>query len=63
MSKLKLYSVEGVFEYWIVDHQQQAIEVYRREGGILKKAMTWFKVDRIATPLLPGFSYEVASLF
>ena len=62
-TKLKLYSVEGVFEYWIVDHQQQAIEVYRRENGILKKAMTWFKADRIASPLLPEFSYEVASLF
>lgn len=62
-TKLKLYSVEGVFEYWIVDRQQQVIEVYRREGGILKKAMTWFKADQITSPLLPGFSYAVSSLY
>lgn len=62
-TKLKLYSVEGVYEYWIVDRQQQAIEVYRRENGILKKTMTWFKADRITSPALPGFSYQIASLF
>lgn len=62
-TKLKLYSVEGVIEYWIVDRQQQAIEVYRRESGILKKISTLFKTDRLESPLLPGFNYEVASLY
>jgi Uma2 family endonuclease len=62
-TKLKLYSIEGVLEYWIVNRQQQAIEVYRRENGILKKVVTWFKTDRIASPLLPEFSCEVASLY
>jgi Uma2 family endonuclease len=62
-TKLKLYSVEGVSEYWIVDRQQEAIEVYRRENGILKKVMTWFKPDSIVSPLLPEFSYKLASLF
>lgn len=62
-TKLKLYSVAGLLEYWIVDRQQQIIEVYRRENGILQKAMTWFKTDQMISPLLPGFSYEIASLY
>jgi Uma2 family endonuclease len=62
-TKLKLYSVQGVFEYWIVDREQQSIEVYRRENGVLKKAMTLFQADQLTSPLLPGFSCEVALLF
>lgn len=62
-TKLKLYSVQGVSEYWIADREQQAIEVYRRENGVLKKAMTLFKADCLTSPLLPGFSCEVESLF
>lgn len=62
-TKLKLYSVQGVSEYWIVDREQQLIEVYRREEGILTKAMTLFKADQITSPLLLGFSCEIASLF
>ncbi len=62
-TKLKLYSVQGVSEYWIMDREQQLIEVYRRENGLLKKAMTLFKGDQLTSPLLPGFSCEVGSLF
>jgi Uma2 family endonuclease len=62
-TKLKLYSVQGVSEYWILDREQQLIEVYRRENGVLKKAMTLFKGDRLISPLLPGFSCEVGVLF
>ena len=62
-TKLKLYSVEGVLEYWIVDRQEKTIEVYRRESGILKKALTLFAGDRLTSPLLPGFSCALESLF
>ena len=62
-TKLKLYSVQGVSEYWIVDREQQLIEIYRRENGVLKKAMTLFKGDELTSLLLPGFSCEVGSLF
>ncbi len=61
--KLKLYSVQGVQEYWIVDRQQQAIEVYRREGGLLKRSKTLFSGDRLASSLLPDFSCMVGELF
>jgi len=61
-TKLKLYSVQGVLEYWIIDREQQLIEVYRRENGVLKKVMTLFKSDRLTSPLLPGFNCQVESL-
>ncbi len=62
-TKLKLYSIQGVSEYWIGDREQQLIEVYRREQGILKKALTLFKADQLTSPLLPEFTCEVESLF
>lgn len=61
--KVKLYSVEGVLEYWIVDREQRLIEVYRRENGLLEKAMTLFESDRLTSPLLEGFSLELGRLF
>jgi Uma2 family endonuclease len=62
-SKLKLYSVQGVREYWICDRIQQKVEVYLRENGVLKLAMTLFKEDNLTSSLLPGFSVSVAGLF
>ena len=62
-SKLKLYSVEGVQEYWIFDREQQIIEIFRREDGILVKALTLYAQDALTSPLLPDFSCGVASLF
>ncbi|PSB04998.1 Uma2 family endonuclease [Merismopedia glauca] len=61
--KLKLYSVQGVQEYWIADRQQQAIEIYRREDGVLKRAITLLKTDELTSPLLSGFRCEVEPLF
>lgn len=62
-SKLKLYSVEGVQEYWILDREQQIIEVFRREDGILVKVLTLYTKDTLTSPLLPDFSCEIESLF
>ncbi|MGH9768284.1 MAG: Uma2 family endonuclease [Blastocatellia bacterium] len=62
-AKLKLYSRRGVQEYWIVDWMAQQLEVYRRERGRLKQAVTLLLGDSIESPLLPGFSCPVRSLF
>jgi Uma2 family endonuclease len=32
--KRKLYSTQGVQEYWILDYQQQQIKVYRRKQAV-----------------------------
>ncbi len=61
--KLKLYSVEGVGEYWIVDREQELIEIFRRDNGVLVKAITLYTKDILTSPLLPDFSCSVASLF
>lgn len=62
-TKLKLYSVWGVLEYWIADREQEVIEVYSREYGVLKKAKTLYKQDTLTSSILPGFSCELASIF
>ncbi|HBQ97362.1 MAG: Uma2 family endonuclease [Roseofilum sp. Belize BBD 4] len=54
-TKLKLYSVEGVQEYWIVNYQQREIEIYRRNQGNLEKVATLFEQDTLTSPLLPDF--------
>jgi Uma2 family endonuclease len=61
--KLKLYSVQGVREYWICDRQQRKVEVYRRENAVLKLAATFFNEDNLTSPLLPGFSCPIERLF
>jgi Uma2 family endonuclease len=63
LSKLKLYSVQGVQEYWIVDRIAQRIEVYRRDNAQLKLVTTLLIDDVITSPLLPNFACEVARLF
>lgn len=62
-AKLRLYSVRGVREYWIVDWQARSVQVYRREAALLKLAATLFAEDELALPLLPGFALPVARLF
>ncbi|WP_199341246.1 MULTISPECIES: Uma2 family endonuclease [Nostocales] len=62
-AKLKLYSSRGVKEYWIADWRSRKLEVYSREQGILKLAVTIFSDDTITSALLPGFSCSVEKFF
>lgn len=62
-AKLKLYSVRGVLEYWIVNFQEQSVEVYRREQAILTLAATLYSQDELTSPILPGFSCSVSQFF
>ncbi len=61
--KVKLYSIHGVQEYWIVSWQQKTIAIYRRQGGQLTQVGTVLPGDTLTSPLLPGFGPEVAALF
>ncbi|MGK7923914.1 MAG: Uma2 family endonuclease [Spirulina sp.] len=62
-SKLKLYSVRGVKEYWICDRQKRSVQIYRRDNGILKLALTLFAQDTLTSPLLPEFDCLVERFF
>lgn len=62
-AKLKLYTAQGVREYWIADPHLQQIQVYRRENAMLVMVATLFPSDELTSPLLSGFSCAVAKLF
>ena len=62
-AKLKLYSLKGVQEYWIVDWRLHQVEVYRRENTQLRAFSTFLPEDEITSPLLPGFQCQVARFF
>lgn len=62
-AKLKLYSVQGVREYWIVDRLTKQVEVYRREKARLILVATLLSDDEISSPLLPGFCCSISCFF
>jgi len=61
--KLRLYSARGVQEYWLIDWQAQQLEIYRRESASLQLVATLFAQDELTSPLLPGFTFQIAKLF
>jgi Uma2 family endonuclease len=62
-AKLRLYSRRGVDEYWIVNWHLKQIEVYRHDGLQLATVVRLNEPDHIDSPLLPGFSCPLASIF
>lgn len=61
--KLKLYSIKGVQEYWIVDWRLKQMEVYRRQDAQLVLMATLLVNDEITSPLLLGFSCQIQRFF
>jgi Uma2 family endonuclease len=61
--KLKLYTLQGVLEYWIVDLRLQQVQVYRRQRTKLELVVTLLADDEITSPLLPSFSCQIAAFF
>jgi Uma2 family endonuclease len=61
--KLKLYSLHGVQEYWIVSWQQKTLEIYRRTEAQLKLVATLLDGDTLTSPLLPGFNTAITQIF
>ncbi len=62
-TKMEDYAAAGIPEYWIIYPEQNAVDVFRlAEGSYLEHGK--FGIGTIATsPLLPGFSVDVAELF
>lgn len=61
--KLKLYSVQGVREYWIVDWRRKSIQIYQRENAALLLVLTLFENESITSPLLPNFVCKLSEIF
>lgn len=61
--KLKLYSQQGVQEYWIVDGKLQQVQVYRRDNALLTLVVTLQVGDALTSPLLPEFAYPLNRIF
>jgi Uma2 family endonuclease len=64
--KRLLYERSAVPELWLVDTESRSVLVYRRsspEQPTYDEALELAGDDRLASPLLPGFSLPVASLF
>lgn len=63
--KKQIYARHGIPEYWIVDSEQEAIEVYRldRTVGAYRLAEICRRGGRATTPLLPALSIDVTELF
>ncbi|MBI1982887.1 MAG: Uma2 family endonuclease [Acidobacteria bacterium] len=61
--KLKAYARFGVREYWIVDPEAQAIELYRLAPEGYELTRTFRHEEELSSPLLPGFALPVGSIF
>src|SRR6185369_12268855 len=61
--KRQLYGKYGVQEYWVVDSENQQIEVYRLQDQRLESAGSFKNSDELETPLMPGFKLAVTAIF
>jgi len=61
--KLKLYSERGVGEYWIVDPEDHAVEIYRRGEGGLELFASLRGADILTSDILPGFAVSTETFF
>lgn len=61
--KLRLYSVTGVQEYWILNRFTHQVELYRCIDNQLTLVATLGNTDTLTSPLLPGFACPVSRLF
>ena len=55
----------GVSEYWVVDAEIDAVQIYRRDGDGFGRVieLTAEAGDVISTPLLPGLEIPLARVF
>jgi Uma2 family endonuclease len=61
--KLKAYARFGVTEYWIIDPEQKAVEVYRAGAEGYELAHVFREQETIVSSLLPGFMLTVKEIF
>ena len=61
--KRKLYARHGVKEYWIVDPDDETIEVQRLQGKFFSTTAIFEKGQSLASPTFEGLSVDVGEVF
>src|ERR1700756_2966294 len=63
VNKKRIYARMGVKELWIIDPEAGTVAAYRFEQDPADPVSIWTEDETAASPLLPGFSIRVASIF
>ena len=61
--KRTLYSRHGVREYWLVDPEEDTVEVWTESDTGLVLAVAYQRGDTLASPLLQGLSIPLGAIF
>ena len=62
-AKRRLYGKYGVQEYWIVEPENRTVTIFYRSSNTLTQIRIAKDGDDITSPLLPGFTVPVSSIF
>jgi len=63
MPQIEGIRYEIIDEYWIVGWRARQVEVYRRADGDLRLVVALASEHTLTSPLLPGFSCSVTTLW
>ncbi len=63
VDKMKLYARFQVPEYWLVDPNNQSVEVYRYAEGAYELGAFAAQAGTVTSGMLPGLVLDVANLF
>jgi Uma2 family endonuclease len=64
--KAPLYARFGILEYWLVDLEHEAVEIFRDPdpaAGVYRRSRTLGKEEVLASEVLPAVSFPVRELF
>jgi len=62
IAKFDIYEAHGVGKYWIVDPQEQLIEVYIRKDDALSRQGGYVLGGKFTSPVLKGAEIDVSAL-
>ena len=63
VAKFQLYGKYRVPEYWLIDKEERAVEIYRLHNAELQLITILTGDDELTTPALPGFSCTASQVF
>jgi len=61
--KKTLYARHGVREYWIVDPQQETVELFTLGERGFQRVATYHKGEVLHSPLLAGLAIDLGEVF